>query len=268
METSSWKPELVQVWDVLNRGTPIATLPHLTQSLSPTWKIDSNLGAVAFGFDTNALFRLGLGRAGADVLDYLRTQHVAPIIVPGQTLQELWNNQLAGLTPLSKSLRQKLDDLVAEGQKIDHRFGKSGEDVHDAIEALSEEFSATIDEAAQESFRSTLEVLEERCPTVSYVPRLDFYTLAQVRRETKTPPGFKDDRLGDFFVWADFLYGLCQCEHAALEAVVFVTHDRKADWSREGFAHPVLSAEVEAIVSVPFELWTVTQLTEYVRSRP
>jgi hypothetical protein len=268
MENGSWGPELLEVWDLLNRSSAISALSHLNMSLSPSRKIDETLSNIAIGFDTNALFRLGNGRSGADVLDFLRTQHHSPIIVAGQTLQELWNNQLAGLTPLSKSLRSKFEELETEALKIDHRFGQSGVEVKSAIEALSEEFSATFDDAAQESFRSTLEVLDGRAAIVSYVPRFEFYKLAQVRHETKTPPGFKDDRMGDFFVWADFLYGLCQCEKESLEAVVFVTHDRKTDWSREGFAHPILSAEVEAITPVPFELWTVPQLTEYVRSRP
>jgi hypothetical protein len=32
------------------------------------------------------------------------------------------------------------------------------------------------------------------------------------------------------------------------------------DWSRAGVAHPLLVAEVQAFVGVPFEIWTIAKL--------
>jgi hypothetical protein len=48
-----------------------------------------------------------------------------------------------------------------------------------------------------------------------------------------------------------------QYEHA-----VIVTNDRKPDWSRGNTAHPVLTAEVQALVGVSFDLWTLDRLSD------
>jgi hypothetical protein len=42
--------------------------------------------------------------------------------------------------------------------------------------------------------------------------------------------------------------------------VVFVSLDKKLDWSRAGMAHPILTAEVRALLNVPFEIWTIDRL--------
>ena len=46
--------------------------------------------------------------------------------------------------------------------------------------------------------------------------------------------------------------------------VILVSNDRKIDWSREGIAHPILSAELNALLSVPFETWDVSKLVQKV----
>lgn len=262
-ETGAWDDALIYVWEVLNRNTPLEALHYLRQSCSPTRHLDE-MQRLAFGFDTNAMFRLGLGSAGADVLDYLRTRHGGPVILPGQTLQEVWNNQLAGLLPLAKGLQAKFRDLETETLKLGERFGQRGEEVSAAVHALVEEYPETFDEETEKAFKETLDVFIE-VASVPFVPRLEFGQLAQPRHNSKTPPGFKDVGDGDFFVWADFLYGLRMCEVDKVEGVVLVTNDTKSDWSRHGVAHPILTAEAVAVLAKPFELWTLSRLTTYVR---
>ncbi|MFX4008366.1 hypothetical protein ACJBXM_11095, partial [Streptococcus suis] len=46
--------------------------------------------------------------------------------------------------------------------------------------------------------------------------------------------------------------------------VLLITNDVKLDWSREGVAHPLLSAEVMALVGVTFETWDVAKLAQKV----
>ena len=55
-----------------------------------------------------------------------------------------------------------------------------------------------------------------------------------------------------FFIWLDMLDALllAKARNIAFEQVVFVSNDKKMDWSREGVAHPILSAEMAALVGV------------------
>lgn len=263
MGADAWDEALTHVWDVLNRNAPVAPLQYLSASLSQTRKL-GDVQRLAFGFDTNAMFRLGLGNAGADMLDYLRTRRGGPIIVPGQTLQEVWNNQLAGLLPLAKGLQVRFRDLETETLKLGERFGQRGEEVRAAVRALVEEYPETFDDDAEKAFQDTLELFLQ-VASVPFVPRLEFGQLAQTRKSSRTPPGFKDVGDGDFFVWADFLYGLRMSDPDRMQGVVLVTNDTKPDWSRNGVAHPILTAEAVAVTAKPFELWTLPELTSYVR---
>jgi hypothetical protein len=97
---------------------------------------------------------------------------------------------------------------------------------------------------------------------VSYAPRALFHEIGTYRKTTKTPPGFRDDGDGDYFIWVDLLTGLldAQVRGEKYGRVVFVSLDKKVDWSRAGVAHPILVAEVRALLNVPFEIWTIDKL--------
>ena len=88
--------------------------------------------------------------------------------------------------------------------------------------------------------------------------------MSSQRKTTRTPPGFKDEGDGDFFVWADFLLGLLSAANvpdaAIVQHVIFVTEDKKADWSLDGTAHPILTAEVKALTNASFEIWSLDKL--------
>lgn len=90
--------------------------------------------------------------------------------------------------------------------------------------------------------------------------------LATHRKRTKTPPGFKDDGDGDFFIWVDLLTGLqlARASSRQFSRAVLVSGDRKLDWSRNGIAHPILVAEVRALLNVPFEIWPTQKLADAV----
>ncbi len=99
-----------------------------------------------------------------------------------------------------------------------------------------------------------------------YVPRTPFFQIARARNDTMTPPGFKDSGHGDFYLWADFLLGLLMAasNNERFTKAVLLTMDEKPDWSRGGLAHPILVAEVEALVGVPFEAWNLQRFASYV----
>ena len=84
----------------------------------------------------------------------------------------------------------------------------------------------------------------------------------RLRKRTRTPPGFKDDGDGDFFIWADFLTGLqlAQAKGSKFVRAILVTRDQKVDWSRAGIAHPILVAEMKALLGISFEIWSDERL--------
>jgi PIN like domain len=258
---------LRRVWRVLNRMDSVESLRELRNGLEPSLRPSLEEDAsIAFGFDTNAIFRLGLGPRGPDAIDYLRSKHGAPVIVPGQVIQEVWNNLLAAVEPQARKLRKKFDELNTEMESIDQTLGSPGEAVRESIEELIRVHGDWIDPASQETFGRSLEVLINVGET-SYVPRSEFAELARVRKETKTPPGFQDapGNYGDFYLWADFLYGIAKTKPSSYDAIVLVTNDLKSDWSRHGVEHPLLVAEAGAVAAVPFRLWKLEEFHAFVK---
>jgi hypothetical protein len=227
---------LLRVWRVLNRLDPPAALQELRNGLDASRRPNLPDGTtIAFGFDTNAVFRLGLGERGPGALDYLSSAHRGPVIVPGQAIQEVWNNLLAGVEPQAKRLRKRFDELHAEVSNIDQALGPVGDSVRESIEELARVHGDWVDPRSQEVFDSTLEMLLD-VGVESFVPREGFALLARARKETKTPPGFHDPagNHGDFYLWADFLYGLAQADRSSFDATVLVTNDARL-WTLQDF---------------------------------
>lgn len=267
-------PTLDRVYQLLNRGSAIEALDKLRDGLkeaqsakrTPLAEISGDV-PFALGFDTNALFRLGLsGDLGANAVDYLSARHVGPIIIPGQVVQEVWNNALSGVLPSAKRIKSAIDTLMKELQRVDRSLGPSSERAIDAIQEFATSHGDWIDPPSHEIFLRTIESLAVRATTL-YVPREPFSILARVRNDTKTPPGYEDpdNNHGDFFVWADFLYSLGSVDLTGVSRVVFVTQDQKPDWSRGGVAHPLLVAEAEALTGVPFEMCSLAEFHSLVK---
>lgn len=110
-----------------------------------------------------------------------------------------------------------------------------------------------------------LKILEQKA-SVPFVPRQRLQTIADVRSSSKTPPGFKDPGDGDFFIWADFLFGLRMAQHhgESFKHALLITNDEKTDWSRQGNAHPILVAEARRFLDVEFQTWNVDKLSDKV----
>ena len=101
-------------------------------------------------------------------------------------------------------------------------------------------------------------------------PRAPFQEIGALRKRTRTPPGFRDDGDGDFFIWVDLLTGLldAQVRGDKYGRVALVSLDKKVDWSRAGIAHPILVAEVRTLLNVPFEIWTIDKLATEIAKAP
>jgi hypothetical protein len=216
--------------------------------------------------------RLGLHGKSSDIFDYLTSRHTAPLILPGQAIQEFWNNQLQAVDPLASVLRRKFEAFKSDLQKVDSRFGDFNiqfEEVAATFSDLLERFSAehghVYDESTARRILALLDILQSKA-SVPYAPRASLRDIAVERKRSKTPPGFRDEGDGDFYVWADFLTGLDDARKRGMmfDRVALISNDQKPDWSRGGVPHPILVAEVRALFNVPFEIWNIQKLVDEV----
>src|SRR5687767_7769065 len=94
-----------RIISVLDRQTACDTLGALVLAMTPSAQAVS-LADTAIGLDATAFLRLASHPKSADIIDYLSTRHVAPLILPGQAIQEFWNNQLQAVETVASSLRK------------------------------------------------------------------------------------------------------------------------------------------------------------------
>ena len=250
--------------DLLCREVEIDALGHLVMAMQHANAADFN-ARTAIGFDANVFLTLASHQKGPEVIDYLAVKHSGPLILPGQVIQEFWNNQLNAVDTLYASLKKKLDPLKAEVARIDKAGIGYLSDIEDLLNKFGQDYQALYGAETRRAVTEWLAVLRGKAQ-VPFASRRRFANVAAERNSTKTPPGFKDGGDGDFYVWADFLLGLelARAGGDRFSKCVLVTGDRKIDWVRDGVAHPILAAEVSAFVDVPFEVWTTRQLVEAV----
>lgn len=248
---------------LLRRETELAALQHLIEAMDK--KISLDLTGAAIGFDANVFLTLATYKGGEEVIDYLAAKHEAPLILPGQVLQEFWNNQLNAVDTLYSGIKKKIDPLRKEVSKIDKADLQYLTQAEEALDKFGEQYEALYGASTRHAVTKWLSVLKSKS-YVPFVSRYKFSNIARHREATKTPPGFKDDGDGDFYVWADFLYGLAtaKAEKQHFSRSVLVTGDRKIDWVRNGVTHPILAAEASAFTGVPFEIWTTAELVDAV----
>jgi hypothetical protein len=215
----------------------------------------------AIGLDANVFLRLAGHPKSVDIIDYLGSRHTAPLVLPGQAIQEFWNNQLQVVDTVAASLRRQFDTFKGSLGKVDKNFGSYVAQIDALLEQFSTEHGHVYDEGIVRKTLSLLDVLAKKA-SVTYAPRALFYEIGMLRKKTKTPPGFRDDGDGDFFIWVDLLTGLMEAQASGekYERVALVSLDKKIDWSRAGMAHPILVAEVRTLLKVPFEIWTIDKL--------
>jgi hypothetical protein len=242
---------------VLGRERPIEALAALARAYRPE-NAEVSLGRSAIALDSSVFLRLATKEG---VIDYLATSHAAPLVLPGQSIQEFWNTNLSAAESIASGISKKFDALEAEIAKIDGTFGEFSTQFKGLLEKFRDSFGYAYDGGTVRRTSSLFEVLKNKA-IVSYVSRERFAAMAEHRSRTKTPPGFKDAGDGDFFIWLDLLKGLLLANNNGLtfDRVVLVTNDKKIDWSREGVPHPILSAELQALIGVPFETWTLDRL--------
>jgi len=250
-----------QIMAVLGRERSIGALAALARAYRPT-PAEISLGCSAIALDSSVFLRLGTQEG---VIDYLGASHPAPLVLPGQSIQEFWNNNLSAAESIAGGISKKFDALEAEIGKVDATFGEFSMQFRALLKDFKESFGYAYDGGTVRRTVSLFEVLESKA-VVSYVSRERFAPMAEIRNKTKTPPGFKDHGDGDFFIWLDLLKALLLTKEqgSTFDRVVLVTNDKKADWSREGIPHPILSAEINALVGVPLETWTLDKLVRQV----
>jgi hypothetical protein len=249
-----------RVRDLLCWETEVDALSPLVAALNNE-TVPGFSSEAAVCFDANAFLHLHGGRSATEMIDYFAERHAGPVIVSTQTLQELWNNHVGAMPSIAERLSSQLrsvDKIVAE---IDPRYRGLGDGVDKLVDDFKTEFGHVLDPTARRELVTMLERLQAKAFRTQ-VNRRAFAELAALRKAAKTPPGFKDSGTGDFFVWAEFLKGLAEAQVRGhgYNVAVLVTDDVKKDWSTEGQAHPVLVAEVHALVGVPFAVMTLADL--------
>jgi hypothetical protein len=255
--------ELIAIFE---RRTKIDALGALVNALDPK-QLTVSLLDTAIGLDANVFLRLADDPKSALIIDYLTGIHKAPIVLPGQAVQEFRNNQTEAVATVSKKLGTNFKNFKNAVEGIDDDFGDYLGKIESLLGQFSTEHGNVYEEATVKKTASVLSHLRTRA-VASFCPRSPLLHLAVHRDKTKTPPGFKDSGDGDFFIWTDFLHGLRALQHEGVtfSRAVLVTNDTKKDWSRDGIAHPILTAEAFALLGVPFETWSLKKLVSAIET--
>jgi hypothetical protein len=264
-------PSLQAVWDTLNRSSvPPAvetSLLHFERGNNQP-SDDLDLGSAPIGLDANVVIRISQHRK-TDVIDFLGSKHSGPLVLPGQAVHEIWNNFDSFTSAFADDLEKKLGDLASVIEQSDaSSFGSDLDAVKEEVGTFVASHPKTRVKQSYSHLESVFRMLESRA-TTHYVPREEFFTLADIRFRTKTPPGYKDPgQLGDFYIWSDFLYGLFDSvdQKAPPKAVVFVTNDQKKDWVVDRQPHPLLRAEVLQLVGAELVIWSLEELDGAVKT--
>ncbi|MDR6841027.1 PIN-like domain-containing protein [Pseudoxanthomonas sacheonensis] len=259
---------LLRLEAMLRRDAPISAFKQLASSFQASRAVEIRFENFAICLDSCVLINLSKRKDLEDIFDYFSTKHRAPLIVSAQSLLEFWNNHISSVETIASALEKRFSELEKEVLKVDGDFGSYSDEFKGLLGRFKDDYGHVHDKAIRRSLVSLVQRLSE-VASVHEIPRSRFYRFASSRQSTKTPPGFKDSGDGDYFVWMDFLFGLAKAKQSGekIEKAIMVTDDRKSDWSKGGVPHPVLAAEVDACIEVPFETWSLEQLAQRVRSQ-
>jgi hypothetical protein len=257
---------LERLRSVLNRETTLDALQALSHAVKPRPNHGPSFVRAAVGIDSNVFLRLASKKYNADIVDYFASKHLGPLVLPGQSIQEFWNNQLAAIETTAKTLKKNFTTLADEAGRIDPSLEAFKDEMKALLDKFADEYGYIYDENTMRGVQSLIEMLQSKA-LLEYAPRHGLNEIAQHRKRTRTPPGFKDDGDGDFFIWVEFLLGLmhAQDDGVQFDTVILVTNDAKADWSRDSVAHPILWAEVHALTGARFEIWSLEKLFQEIK---
>ncbi|TBZ50391.1 hypothetical protein E0H68_37240 [Rhizobium leguminosarum bv. viciae] len=253
---------LAKIIDVLDRRENIPMLESLASAVKGGAH-DITLANSALVLDANVFLRIPSHKKSADIMDYLTGVHEKPVVVPGQVIQEFWNNQLSAIDTVYKTVSKKYTEISKEVDKYKTAGVVGIEAVAEALEAFKLGNEHVFEPELMSKTSSFIERLVNRA-VVPFAPRGPFVEVSLSRKRAKTPPGFKDEGDGDFLVWVDLLWGLhgAKAGGASFDNVILLSHDTKVDWSRGKVAHPVLTAELRAVLAAHFEIWTLDRLSD------
>lgn len=255
---------LKTILSVLNRDKAIDSLSSIVQAVKGG-PHEADLSSAALVVDANAVLRMPSHAKSADLIDYITGVHAGPVILPGQVVQEFWNNQASVAATIYNKIQTKHSDLTKEIERAKDAGVSAVEPIALAVSAFREENDHIFDADLIAKTSQFLERLLEKV-IVPYAPRLGLEQIALHRKRAKTPPGFKDDGDGDFLVWVDALFGLLAEKRrgAIFSHVILLTNDKKIDWCRGHTAHPILHAEAKAILGTHLEVWTLDHFAKAV----
>lgn len=161
---------------ILSREVALPALPDLVSAMQQKG-LDRPLEKVAIGLDANVFLTLGGHARGAEVADYLATQHSGPLILPGQVIQEFWNNQLAAVDTLYASVKKRLDPLKLEISKIDVSDVEYLSEIESLLEKFGNDYESLYGAETRRATASLLDVLNQRA-IVPFVSRRRFSEIA------------------------------------------------------------------------------------------
>lgn len=245
---------------VFDRSIEIDALSSLLYAIKVDARSEPWVEA-AFAFDTNAVLRIPLHNKSDDIVDYLTANHKGPLILPGQVIQEFWNNYSSVVQTIPLKLKKSFESFKKELEEIKGIFPVLVDDISNLVKKFESENTELLHPDFPRRTIVVLEALLQKA-TVPFVPRTRLATMSEQRKKLKTPPGFKDTGDGDFFVWADLLFGMMSLKDKGVHftRLILITNDSKLDWCRGEKAHPLLVAEVWSLLGVDFEIRTLDKL--------
>ena len=260
-----------------------------------TEEFDRLWGQGIFVVDTNVLLHLyRYSRSTRDeLLEVLRALE-DKLFLPHQVGQEFLDRRLTtirtqreGFSRLRRRVTGVRGEMESELRKVLRL--RDGEDLPEGLREALEE----VPSGGYEALSERLEALEKDLPRASNSPDDDevWATVerlvegnvgppyqddemrkakeeAERRRNAKIPPGFKDERPGDYVLWRQTI----DEAKRSVRPVVLVTDDRKEDWwwivqGETIGPHPELITEMRKEAGVTFYMYTPDRLMSEARER-
>lgn len=250
-----------KILSVLGRSNSVNPMRAFDSILVQGQRPISDISNTAIGFDANSILRLATHKKMDDILDIIQVKNIL-CVVPEQALQEFWNNELAVADSVNRKIKIKLDELKKYLSESGVYETDEIKNIEIELNKLEANHGYLMDPKYREKTKNVFEFLSSQA-TVVTTPREKLVEIANLRKKSKTPPGFKDDGYGDFFCWVDLIFALMiNKKKYSFESVLWVTSDKKMDWSRESIPHPILIAEMKTLVGANLYTCDLDKLAE------